>query len=428
MDPGSLPQFVLDDPQYALTQMEEIIIAPVHALMSVVTVHGGQTKYAGHICNFARHNEEFNHKLPLLPEECDIVVVKRTTHDPVLDQQINQQYRVCRHVVQRHLEYFEVNHPTFISRKAVFDRTRLEDLPEDGSVHDRLRSLSVDEIDSGRFEEEGPPSGDDEDENNDHLFSNGFVPNVTTSASEQQQLRMALNGIPDGGILIMPSIDNAALNEWDHQRIAIQAFPSLFPTGKADLNEPRQTKISPIDWANHLMRYEDGCFARHPRFRYWILNTIMRGEAKKDIGWYMSKNPNERNMTVEEIQQIIDGNDQEALQKLAERVARSGTKLTGTKPFWIDYQRKLTAMIRQLKSPSAFVTASSADMQWPDMHQHMPSWEQDPDATQHAQYRKQRDDLNNNPAIAAAYFVMRWEIYVKMVLKKKFNITDSWWR
>ncbi|KAJ7347065.1 hypothetical protein DFH08DRAFT_668232, partial [Mycena albidolilacea] len=69
MDPGpaaNLPN---------LTQIEEMIISPVHALVSLYQVRGGQFKYSGHCCNFACDTAVFHNKLPLLPEECDVIIM-----------------------------------------------------------------------------------------------------------------------------------------------------------------------------------------------------------------------------------------------------------------------------------------------------------------------------------------------------------------
>ena len=123
---------------------------------------------------------------------------------------------------------------------------------------------------------------------------------------------------------------------------------------------------------------------------------------------------------------VVDaGPDQ--LRELAKCVSRSGVKLAGTKPFWMACQHELTAMMYQLHSPHAFITASAADLQWPDLHQHMPQWAESQDVGEQAAYRKRREDLNDNPAIAAYYFVKRWELFVDLVLKKKFQIADMWW-
>ena len=69
MNPGLVPSHLLQ-----LTQMEEMIISPVYTLMQLWQVRGGQYKYTGHICNFPHETAVFHTKLPLLPDECDIIM------------------------------------------------------------------------------------------------------------------------------------------------------------------------------------------------------------------------------------------------------------------------------------------------------------------------------------------------------------------
>jgi hypothetical protein len=60
MYPGPRPQPADDLPE--LTQIEEMLIAPVHALVQLWQVRGGQYKYTGHTCNFPRENALFHAK------------------------------------------------------------------------------------------------------------------------------------------------------------------------------------------------------------------------------------------------------------------------------------------------------------------------------------------------------------------------------
>ena len=71
MDPDSVPANLP-----VLTQMEEILISPVHALTQVWQIHGGQYAYRGHVCNFPRDTAILHDCVPLLPEECEVVVFR----------------------------------------------------------------------------------------------------------------------------------------------------------------------------------------------------------------------------------------------------------------------------------------------------------------------------------------------------------------
>lgn len=87
---------------------------------------------------FPSENAIFHVKVPLLPEECDIIIMRRTGVEAGTDEAIYQDFRVCRHAIQLWLEYLVHHHPTFQSCQVAVDYTQLNQLPVDGLVHDRL--------------------------------------------------------------------------------------------------------------------------------------------------------------------------------------------------------------------------------------------------------------------------------------------------
>src|SRR5580704_11162397 len=115
---------------------------------------------------------------------------------------------------------------------------------------------------------------------------------------------------------------------------------------------------------------------------------------------------------------MVDSNNNQDLEILAQRIARRGNVLPGTRPYWSDASRKLKAQIRDpnCKSPHLFFTVSAADLQWPDLHQHMPAHPGAPPENEQEAYRRRMADLNDNPAIAAYYFQKRWEIFYREVV------------
>ncbi|KAJ7736399.1 hypothetical protein B0H14DRAFT_2408352 [Mycena olivaceomarginata] len=97
-NPGPVPGSNILPP---LTQIEEIMISPVHALVSLYQVRGGQMKYSGHCCNFVRETAVIHNKVPLLPEECDVIIMQRTGVDPVTNEDVHQDFRVRRNIIQK---------------------------------------------------------------------------------------------------------------------------------------------------------------------------------------------------------------------------------------------------------------------------------------------------------------------------------------
>src|SRR5438477_953631 len=64
---------------------------------------------------------------------------------------------------------------------------------------------------------------------------------------------------------------------------------------------------------------------------------------------------------------------EEDINRLADRISRAGANLLGTRPYWLARRTELKAMIKDLHCPHLFITFSAADVQWPDLHHHMPS-------------------------------------------------------
>jgi hypothetical protein len=72
------------------SQVEEMLIFPVHVMMQAWSVRGGQHKYAGHCCNFNRDNAAFVGKIPQLPEDLDIIIVRSKSNDLAAEEAMSQ--------------------------------------------------------------------------------------------------------------------------------------------------------------------------------------------------------------------------------------------------------------------------------------------------------------------------------------------------
>jgi hypothetical protein len=75
----------------------------------------------------------------------------------------------------------------------------------------------------------------------------------------------------------MPAIRLTLISEFNRSQALLSlAFPTLYPQGEADFIAPRQRSITYDRYIEHAWKYHDGRFARHPRFRYVVFNTLMR--------------------------------------------------------------------------------------------------------------------------------------------------------
>jgi hypothetical protein len=131
MDPGGVPPNM---PK--LTQVEEMLIAKVHVMVEVHQIRGQQYRYSGHVCNFLRDVGKVYTKLPLLPKDLEIVLLKpaNTAANPGLNRQFKKDYKVRRTAVTLWLEHLKRCHPGYADIE--IDRNTLAQLPENSDVSD----------------------------------------------------------------------------------------------------------------------------------------------------------------------------------------------------------------------------------------------------------------------------------------------------
>ena len=112
----------------------------------------------------------------------------------------------------------------------------------------------------------------------------------------------------------MPSIRATPLSEFNKtQPLLSWAFPSLFPRGKAEFVTPRIRSISYNDYIKHLLKFYNGRFARHPRFRYVVFNTIIRKQVNTRAGFFVKKAPSNRvEMTLKDLRAAFETDSSEA--------------------------------------------------------------------------------------------------------------------
>lgn len=86
-----------------------------------------------------------------------------------------------------------------------------------------------------------------------------MVPNLNIITTEMDLTLAEIFGRNPG--LPAPSIRQTPIDEASGKdRIFAMAFPTLYPTGRADFNTPRAKKLDLNDYARHLLCFRDGRF------------------------------------------------------------------------------------------------------------------------------------------------------------------------
>jgi len=109
------------------------------------------------------------------------------------------------------------------------------------------------------------------------------------------------------------------------------AFSTLFPDGNYDWIQPRIKRVYLHECAKHLFRYRDHRFGKHPRFRYFIMNMIMRHHAQNYLAVFVKKSLQDLPTTINELREHMDNIPQS---HLADRLMHFGSTLKGTRSYW----------------------------------------------------------------------------------------------
>lgn len=264
MDPGEV-----DAALPVLTQTEEMLIARVHVYVEVRQIRGAQYRYTGNVVNFYRKSSALFAKLPQLPENIDVLILKpsNTNTSNRLQRQFSHDHHVRRRCILQWLRYLKDNHPGY--RDVEIDFQALNQLPEDGDISDRLQTLEIDPTEAQpqpatALENVGPQLPQPEELDTaatavDADVEYNVVPDVRPDISDLEYLREAVG--TDAPPLSIPSIHATPINEYDASDKTLSlAFPTLYPTGAADFKSPRRRTVEYGAYIEHLMRYKDGRF------------------------------------------------------------------------------------------------------------------------------------------------------------------------
>jgi hypothetical protein len=151
------------------------------------------------------------------------------------------------------------------------------------------------------------------------------------------------------------------------------AFPALFPDGVGDFHQARLRKVELGEYFQHLIRFRGRRFAQHRRFPWFAFNTLQRARTRSQSKIFVKQQHDAAKLTAADIQMMLEGDHQ-----VVSKMMRYGAKLRGTRAYWLARRHELTDVIRAGTSPHAFFTLSAADLQWPDLHRHMPKTVEEP--------------------------------------------------
>jgi hypothetical protein len=232
--------------------------------------------------------------------------------------QSHRDFRVRRSIVQCALQWLVTHNKYYHANHVHIDVSALEHLPEDGNISQQLTAITVESCATDDPVAIAPTTdshanSDTSDPYNAHL-PQSFVPVATQSVTEQEAVQQSVeqrqSSSSSSATMMWPSIGGMPINEFTTEGYFSCAFPTLFPTGAGDFLGQRQIQVTIGNYFKHLMMYDDSRFAKHPRFRFFALNTEMRWRALQTGRVYVKQHPGDAQLSLDELRDIWLGDEE----------------------------------------------------------------------------------------------------------------------
>ena len=362
---------------------------------------------SGHVVNLPQDIGSFATSLPRHPHQLDVIIVRKEGSN-----QTHCDLRVRRSVILQALQWLVAN--SIYYHNIRIDPAIVAQLPHDDDLSCLCTVTFGDTCDE---EEEDLLQGETDPYHSD--LSRSFVPSAPRRLTEVEAVRHIVHDQQDNQppqAMPWPST-GSPISEFTTEGYMTCAFPTLYPTGSADFLAPRVHQVTVGHYFKHLMMYDDGRFATHPRFRYFALNTEMRWCALQTGRVYVNQHPNDARLSVDELRDMV-GREGETF---SNRVLHYASSLRGTRQYWFRQRSRLISLVDTIGLPTVFFTHSAADHQWPELARLLSP--EDPDSSS-----SRTKAVINNPAITDCFFSHRIQKFIEAFYVGILGASDFWFR
>ena len=142
-------------------------------------------------------------------------------------------------------------------------------------------------------------------------------------------------------VIPWPTTGTTPASEFTTPYFFTMAFPCLFPYGKGDFHISRPVTCPTLhNWAEHLLWYQDGRFARHKVWKFVVHNMIMRKRALEQSRFFVDQQLGDPQITVADLQERLARGD-----TFTDKLLYFGANLRGTAQYWHQRRRELRALV-----------------------------------------------------------------------------------
>lgn len=129
-----------------------------------------------------------------------------------------------------------------------------------------------------------------------------------------------------------PTRNKKPVSEFTTQYFFTLSSPSLFPYGTGDFFVNRQRTVTSMeDWAEYLLWYDDGRFAKHPYFKFITHNKISRKKTLESGSFVANQKLEDEHLTISNLKEKLEhGDDSFAKNIVFRRIIEGYISVLGT--------------------------------------------------------------------------------------------------
>ncbi|CAG2201823.1 unnamed protein product [Mytilus edulis] len=429
MNPGEVPLELAN-----LSVVEEQLISRISPCINIHMLKHGGIAANGHCVAFPQEVNEPGKILPKLPSEVNIIRVRKIGKNDT-----SKEFNVRRQKVQIALIWLKKNNPAYSDIEISEERLNL--LPEDGQIQN-IHTLEYNS-NVGHLNDQGPaPKQIDPGNVEGETISSVLLPepcfdikqkiqDAVDEIATEENTNISIN--KKGQVSIpWPTRGKIPLSEFTTRHFFTLAFPCLFPHACADFHMNRPLTCSSMsDWANHLIWYKDGRFAKHKFFKFIVHNIINRKRVLDNSTFIVQQKLGENMLTLSDLKAKLQTGDK----SVAEKILYFSANLRGTSQYWNQRSKELRALIQYKINegqglPSFFTTGSCAEFYFKPLKRILSLYIKETTGNEIDlnDHNKMFKAVQDNTHIVGDYFDKRTQSYFKEIMGPVFGVNSYWYR
>ena len=322
-------------------------------------------------------------KLPLLPEEVKILILK-----PRKQSTSTKQYTASRKAVENALtglvfgypkfgssqqtdgytQYKGPNHVSGIELKdkwflhepnefyhdVIIEESRLEKIPIESCILDGIPMVEVPDVKDGSEEDKGPSEHQFDTllETEEITSTSGMVTPINPQDLTEEILQAIQKIVGDdlededplnAAAIIEPSDDgprDKPLKELSTVGFFSMAFPEVFVNSTCDYTVLKQKQPPFDEWIKHIYWTSDARVANHPHLKFYLLNLKLRKKALSQTNFLVSQQLDAAQLSIEELTEQLETGDD----SIPRKIIGVAANLPNPDPFWSDRYKEVYAL------------------------------------------------------------------------------------